>query len=71
MKEQIRAILDPHFEEFKTGRDDLDKFAFTQYVLETGTKIFQLYKDYGLEKFDKNEVADVWNELYAENIVKH
>ena len=57
MKDQIRTILQPYFKEFQTVRDEFDQFAFTQYVLETGTKIFQLYQDYGLEKFDKNEIG--------------
>lgn len=70
MNKQLQEILEPYFKEFAAYEDELDKFALVQYVLETGTKIFQLYKDYGLESFDKAEIADVWNALYLKYIIK-
>ena len=70
MNKQLQDILEPYFKEFAAYEDELDKFALIQYVLETGTKIFQLYKDYGLENFDKAEIANTWNALYLEYIIK-
>ncbi len=70
MNKQLHDILEPYFKEFASYEDELGKFALIQYVLETGTKIFQLYKDYGLENFDKAEIAEVWNALYLKYIIK-
>jgi hypothetical protein len=69
MKESIRIILEPYFKEFKSVESDLDQFTFIQNVLETGTKIFQMREDYGLGNYNKNEIAQVWNELYGSYII--
>lgn len=70
MNKQLQEILEPYFKEFAAYEDELDKFAWIQYVLETGTKIFQLYKDYGLDAFDKADIAEVWNALYLKYIIR-
>ena len=69
MKEEIQSILLPQFQQFIEVANELDQYEFVQNVLETGTKIFQMRQDYGLGNHNKDQIAEVWNELYAKHVI--